>query len=674
MKKVSLCTSPHLHHPSLLTTDFQPQDGAVYTFGSVGLLSLFAVLREKRQYSPLLFDVNRQIKSGNVRLDENIYNDVAELILADKPDIVGFMTECDSYHHVLQFCDAIRGKSPSVYIVLGGPQASVVAKETLESFDSVDAIVCGEAEKSFHELLLALDSHTPTAVKGTVRRMANGMILDGGAADLIENLDSLPIPAYDIYTPDPGEEFYLDVGRGCPFPCTFCSTAPYWRRKHRVKSPERILREILLLCKLHGVNRVHFTHDLFTANREWAKAVCHTLIEAGRPVTWTCSARTDTLDDELINSMANAGCSAVYLGIESGSARILKSVGKDIPWTTSLNAIRSLQAKGISVTSGFIIGTRFENRQSVRETFQAFTEALENGSRPTHLFGYCPFKGSSEFASLTDLTFIGHFLDLPLGDELALKNRALLEQNPLLFSSYFRSAGVLENLPAGELDAIDEFSTLVETAMLPAFAVSQCLGGMYELYSRWVSWIGLANTNVPNWRRYYGTPQQFALFCMQELEAVDDLHHVQAFTKLKNIEANFVKNTLSLASAKSQNLSTSQTLSFQGRIIANGILALFHTEYCMTELMNWSPVSKVPEKNYEDTFLLWQRWENKIQLISIDLTTYDLVKCVIDGYKTVGEIMLQWTINPPTYWDGSLEFIYENARIAMERELIVMME
>src|SRR5262249_48402881 len=149
------------------------------------------------------------------------------------------------------------------------------------------------------------------------------------------------------YRPDPGEEMFLEVGRGCPFQCEFCSTAPYWHRRHRVKSPTRILEEIRTVQHLFGTKRVHFTHDLFTTNGTWVKSMCEALIGAGSPVGWTCSARTDTVDEYLLSLMKEAGCSAIYFGLESGSERILREIKKNIPLSHSLEIISTCRRVGI---------------------------------------------------------------------------------------------------------------------------------------------------------------------------------------------------------------------------------------------------------------------------------------------------------------------------------------
>ena len=349
--RVCLTTSPHVRHAAVLQSDFAPDKHVMYSFAPVGLLSLAAVVRREQPDTTCdIYDLNRKIGFGVIPLDKRFYAAVAEDLCSRSPDVIGFMTECDSYHHVLQIVTAVKNIQPGCSVVLGGPHASAVAHETLQQCDAVDVVVVGEGEITFPHALDVIRSRSNESVPGAVLRSRNGGLLDGGNRALIERLDDLPVPAYDLYQPDSGEEIFIEVGRGCPFQCTFCSTAPYWRRHHRVKSAERILREIKYVQDLFGTERVHLTHDLFTVNRNWVLAICDALIAAGVPVRWTCSARADTVDEPLLRLMARAGCNAIYFGIESGSERILREIKKDIPLSQTFEMLDACRRQGITRT------------------------------------------------------------------------------------------------------------------------------------------------------------------------------------------------------------------------------------------------------------------------------------------------------------------------------------
>src|SRR5690349_6696361 len=131
--RVTLVTSPHVRHVAVLERDFEPHSNLMYSFVPVGLLSLVAAIRTMLPHVDCaLYDLNKRIRIGALDLDEYFYDSVAEDLLADRADVYGFMTECDSYHHVLQICEALKRRRPDAGIVLGGPHASAVARQTME--------------------------------------------------------------------------------------------------------------------------------------------------------------------------------------------------------------------------------------------------------------------------------------------------------------------------------------------------------------------------------------------------------------------------------------------------------------------------------------------------------------------------------------------------------------
>lgn len=628
--KVVLSTSPHVKHASVLQRDFRPSSDVMYSFAPVGLLSLVASLRRADpDIDASLFDLNRQVAAGRIALDAGFYSIIADDLLQQDPDVIGFMTECDSYHHVLQICDALKARSPRCHIILGGPHASVVAEKTLARWRSVDAIVIGEGELSLVEHLESLSSGLEHAVPGVVRRLLDGRIIHGGPRQQIEELDGLPIAAYDLYPASSEEEIFIEAGRGCPFPCEFCSTAPYWQRKHRVKSPERLLEEIASLKAMFGTRRVHFTHDLFTANRKWVEAVCAAFTAAGAPVKWTCSARTDTVDRALLDRMAKAGCDAIYFGLESGSTRILKNIRKDIPLEQSFATLSDCRSVGIAANVGFIVGFPDEDEQSMQETFAAYEQALREGCRPVHIFGYCPFVGSTLHGKLTRLFCNGHFIDIPLGEELDRRNRAIIASDVDLFSSFYRAARL--ELSHG-LDAVDEFSPLVEAVLQPTLALAELKGGLQAVFFDWVKWIVDHNRDrgAAAHRIAYGSPHDFARFIRARLEEVvapmDRRLQLARFVEQNLAVAQQAASpgTISIANYRSiiQPKVEQYALTMTDRLASPSVLATQAFDFDMPSVMAGASLE---DASREERFLVWQQVGDAIRLLSVDRVVFDLV-------------------------------------------------
>jgi pyruvate-formate lyase-activating enzyme len=645
--RIVLSTSPHVRHPAVLQNDFTPDPSAMYTFAPVGLLALTAVLRQDIGLEPVLFDLNRNIATGAIPLDTHFYRNAAERICAQEPDVVGFMTECDSYHHVLRIAEQVKRSRPACRVVLGGPHATATARPTLERCSYIDDIVLGEGEYSFRDLLADHARGRHETIPGVLRR-ANGGV-GPETRPLAQTLDELPIPAYDLYRSSPGEEIFIEVGRGCPFQCTFCSTAPFWKRRHRVKSPARILAEIHMVQSLFQPARVHFTHDLLTTDRRWVIELCHTLRAAGVPVQWTCSARTDTVDRELLQTMADAGCGAIYFGLESGSPRILREIRKDIPIEHSLEVLRMCRDAGIRPNAGFIVGFPDEDRDSMQETFSAFERTLSLGVRPTHIFGFCPFAEASVYPRIGALECYRHFLDIPIDPELDGANREWVASDPELFGSYFRpKADAFGTLLYG----VDEFSCLVEPVAAPALDLSRALGGMATVYERWTAWISRKNivAGVPLSRRFYGSPLSFCEFVLEELRAVRSGDHGMVElaeatrTSLRLSRERPSVSPITMSTHRSLETPTvSDRLVLGDRLQLTAVLATMELQNDITPWLGPSPpvASKLEPR---PTHLVWRLTEDdRIQLLQVSAFVYAAIERLKLGPQRVAALMLNWT-------------------------------
>ncbi len=649
---IRLATSPHVRHPAVLQADFQPDPSVMITFIPIGLLSLIAAVRRNLRLQPELFDWNRLIVEGEIAPDAKFYETSAESLCKGSPDVIGLMTESESYHHVLQVCDTIKKILPQCLLVLGGPHASAVAFRTLEKHRSVDCIVQGEGESTFVELLATCLHGGGRPVPGSVGRDRDGAVISGGTRPQVPSLDSLDPPPYELYRPDAGEEIFLEVGRGCPFQCTFCSTAPFWKRQHRVKSPGRILQEIAEVRRLYGPRRVHFTHDLFTANQAWVREVCAALIRAGTPVRWTCSSRTDTVDEELLDLMARAGCDAIYFGLESGSARILKEIHKDIPVEHSFRILQACRDAGITPNAGFIGGLPSEDEASFTHTFDAFTQALRLGCSPVHIFLYTPYADSLMFRSFGETICTQHFLDLPLGPELDGKNRALIASDRILYGAFHRP--LHDSLGEELFDALEEFPTLVASVLLPTLFEARNAGGMFALFKAWISWIGRINDErrAATFRRYYGSPVQFCDFLLEYASARADspvhLRSLLRVLRMNHLLAGSTRIATTMANYRSQLASNEvRIVGLQSELSLGGVLGFLGVEHDISPAFSALPGGDLPAPNPGPLFLVWQRDDSGfVRLLQLDEFRFRAVQLLNEKPRMAAEIIADWVVAP----------------------------
>ncbi|MFM0380088.1 radical SAM protein [Paraburkholderia strydomiana] len=299
-----------LSHP---TFDLQPH---------LGLMSLVSVLR-KRGLQAVIYDPKIELANGELTLSSDLYRAVASRIAAHDADVVGFTALGCNFPFVVRTAQRLKAKQPHRPILLGGPHATILHREALERFACFDVVVRHEAEETLPLALTALGgNHTLLTVPSITFRTRNNTILSTGSIGVVEDLDSLPVPAYDAYPiAELGlSEIRIEAGRGCPFSCTFCSTASFFGRQYRLKSSSRLLQEMDALHAAYGFSTFKLNHDLFTVNRKKVLAFCQAVRD--RAYEWSCSARMDCVDEELLTHMKSAGCRQIYFGVETGSPRM----------------------------------------------------------------------------------------------------------------------------------------------------------------------------------------------------------------------------------------------------------------------------------------------------------------------------------------------------------------
>jgi radical SAM superfamily enzyme YgiQ (UPF0313 family) len=342
----------------------------------LGILSLAAVLVARGQ-SPEVVDLNviylDQIKFANSANRED-YSTSAALLLASRDvRIYGFSTICSSYPLTIRIATALKAIRPDCTVLFGGPQASVVDLQTLSSFSCVDLILRGEAEQTLPGLLDELNgSGQLDDVPGLTYRR-DGRPQRNCNAPLIRDLDELPSPAYHLTGQlECAQSASLEIGRGCPFSCTFCSTNDFFRRNFRLRSPERILRDMRALESNYGIRDFELVHDMFTVDRRRVVAFCEAVIASGEGYTWSCSARTDCIDEPLIKLMARAGCNGIFYGIETGSQRLQQIIDKGLDPHRAEEIMDVTERYGIHSTVSLITGFPEETRDDLRDSIRIF--------------------------------------------------------------------------------------------------------------------------------------------------------------------------------------------------------------------------------------------------------------------------------------------------------------
>ena len=399
---------------------------------SLGPMLLSTILRQN--------GVNTEILSfariGDPKKYEDFFEKAVSAITEKNPRILSFYTRCDCYHIMLKIARRVK-ENIGCHIVFAGPQADITATETLEEIPWVDYICRGEGETTVYPFFSSLLKGEPDlSVAGLVYRTENG-ITENPRPELIRDLDTLPIPDYSVFPGeikvDPKACFSIDVGRGCPFGCTYCSTKTFWGRKYRLKSPERIIREVKHFHDLYGVNYFAFEHDMFTMNKGQVMEICRMIKELDYKIYWNCSARADCIDEELIRTMADAGMLWLYLGIETGSPRMQKLVNKNLKLENLLPMIRFITSCGVRVVTSFIYGFPQETEEDISQTLDLMIElmGMKNVQVQSHLCAFLP--GTALGEEYRDQLTLAQVQSDQAGDIGFKENFDFITEHPRLF-------------------------------------------------------------------------------------------------------------------------------------------------------------------------------------------------------------------------------------------------
>lgn len=379
----------------------------------LGLIALIAVLRE-RGHDAVLVDPKLALAGGEIALGPGFYGAIAERIVADAPDIVGFTSLGCNVVCTIQIARQVRQMLPGAPIILGGPHASILDREILGAYPQFDAIARGEADLTIGPFVEALGGrHALADVPGITYRSDGNPVRTRDAGPVLD-LDALPFPAYDLYPiRELGlRELRIDAGRGCPFGCTFCSTAGFFGRRYRLKSAARLVDELRALEEAYGIRHFALSHDLFTVSKEKVLAFCRFVAPYG--YAWTCSARLDCVDDELLRAMRDAGCDGIYYGIESGSPQMQRRVAKNLDLSLYHPRLTATLALGMGAVASFITGYPHESREDQDQTLELIGESVERYDErlALQLHLLTPEPGTALLAAFnTSLAYDAHLTD-----------------------------------------------------------------------------------------------------------------------------------------------------------------------------------------------------------------------------------------------------------------------
>ncbi len=314
-----------------------------------------------------------------------------------RPELVG-ITSVTLNHHIASFIAEVARKCDErVPIAMGGPHVSFEIEGSFRDLPALDFIGIGEGEHTIMELARALQGQMDLRdVRGLALRDGERVVRTA-ARPLEAQLDRLPTPARDLapLTRYLAFDAHASVvtSRGCPFSCTFCSAAAWSGRRVRYREPSLCVDEIEELGR-RGFSDITIEDECFTLRRKHFLTVCGELIRRDTGIRWNAFSRVDTITDEIVETMARAGCQAICFGVESGSQEILDRAKKKTNLRKVREAMRMTQSAGISAIASFIVGLPGETAETLRETADFAKRLHEEFGSLSGFHVLAPFPGS----------------------------------------------------------------------------------------------------------------------------------------------------------------------------------------------------------------------------------------------------------------------------------------
>jgi len=267
-------------------------------------------------------------------------------------EAIGIQVNSACYEEASILAREIRSQGFKGKLIAGGAHPTILPDTLLRYFDHV---VRGEGEY---------------VLRGILDESLRDRVIVAGR---IENLDDLPRVPYELFSapkynrtieecPSVKNVYTYSSSRGCPNRCEFCSTRGIYGRRWTYHSVERVLDDIGYLISDHNSKGIYFREDNFTASKQRLVSFCEEVLSRGLEFSWKCESRVDLTNNQ-ISLMKRAGCVSLYVGIETGSPKLLKRYKKDITVDQIHRFVRTCKSEGIKVYGSFLTETPYEEEE-----------------------------------------------------------------------------------------------------------------------------------------------------------------------------------------------------------------------------------------------------------------------------------------------------------------------
>ena len=316
---------------------------------------------------------------------------VKQIVRESAPKYVGITSTTISYVPAIEVASAIKEASPETNIVIGGVHVTFTPYETLNECPWIDIVVRGEGEQP----MLAIAEGKPLSEIDGISYRSNGKVVNNPDTKPLSP-NEIPVPAYDLLDMNKYAYVVLMCTRGCPHKCSFCELPDIHGRKIRYRKADDISRELELVLSLNPNLEIRYEDEFMGLKMERTKEILN-LVTSKNVGQFRAATRPDGVNDELLKLLKKAGCTNLYIGMESGSDEVLSLNRRGITVFKILEMAKMFERNEMLFHGGFILGLPGETKETLEQTLDValkccdatFTVVKNNFN---HLLEMMPFK------------------------------------------------------------------------------------------------------------------------------------------------------------------------------------------------------------------------------------------------------------------------------------------
>jgi radical SAM superfamily enzyme YgiQ (UPF0313 family) len=319
--------------------------------------------------------------------------EVIPSIESNKPDF--FVIYDDGFNYLTKMCLTNMREAAFSMSKIAKARGFTVIVSSSDSTDryeeylreGADFVIIGEAEQTLLELTNYIEcgGRDYFAIKGLAYQQ-NGSVIKTPGRPVLKDLDSLPLPAWDLVNMDQYRQTWLksagyfslnmSTTRGCPFKCNWCAK-PIYGNRYNSRSPENVIAEIRLLKERYDMDHIWFCDDIFGLKPGWVMELAKLIQQEHISIRFKIQSRADLLiDADTVKALAAAGCENVWIGAESGSQKILDAMDKGISIQQIRESTRLMKDAGIKPSFFIQFGYPGEMKDDISLTIDMINELL----------------------------------------------------------------------------------------------------------------------------------------------------------------------------------------------------------------------------------------------------------------------------------------------------------